>query len=808
MNFDSLWQDIRYGVRKLVKSPGFTVVALIAIMLGVGTNTAIFSIVNTVLLRPLPYKNPDQLMTVWSTTPGTGQAQMRTALPTINDWRDQTKSFDGMAAYAFNIYNVTGIDEPEQVVGAQVSDDFFNVVGMPPAIGRTFSPQENHDALVMLSNAFWRRRFNADPNVAGKTLMLNGKTFTITGVMPPNFQVPLTEVALWTTLMNALTATPEQATSRGFHSFNIIARLKPGVSIEQAKSDLNIVNSRIQQQYPDTNSGRGTNIIPLRELVVGDVRTALIILFGAVFFVLLIACANVANLLLARAIVRDREFAIRTALGAGRGVLIRQLLTESLLLAFLGSALGLALAAGLISLLRNSQINLVPRLKEVSLDGRVLLFTLGVAIVSGLIFGIAPSLQTKVNLNDTLKESTRGTTGGTAGRRLRNVIVVAEVALSLVLLISAGLMIRSFVGLLRIEPGFNPEKLLTMQVVMPRLRYAEPQQKIAFSEQVFERVKALPGVTAVGASSGLPPVFNQLRNSFGVEGYQPAGASETMTANEITINNEYFKALQTPLVAGREFDSHDTSNSQKVVIISKSMVRRFFSDGNAIGKRLTFNDGPAPEWRTIVGVAPDLKYSGSLYSEAEDAIYVPYQQFPPGGMYLFVRTQSEPEAVVGDVRNVVRGIDSDVPVAKIRSMKEVLAESVAQPRFYAMLLGIFAAIALILASIGLYGVISYAVAQRTQELGVRMALGANTGNIIKLVVMHGLRLAVIGVAIGLFLAFGVTRVFASLLYGINATDPLTFVIMPVLLILITLLACFVPARRATRVNPVTALRQS
>lgn len=808
MNFDALWQDIRYGVRKLVKSPGFTVVALIAIMLGVGTNTAIFSIVNTVLLRPLPYKNPDQLMTVWSTAPGTGQAQMRTALPTINDWREQTKSFDGMAAYAFNLYNVTGIDEPEQAVGAQVSEDFFNVVGMPPAIGRTFSPQENHDALVVLSNAFWRRRFNADPNVVGKTLMLNGKVFTITGVMPANFQVPLTEVALWTTLMHALTSTPEQATSRGFHSFNIIARLKPGISIEQAKSDLNTVNSRIQQQYPDTNSGRGSNIIPLRELVVGDVRTALIILFGAVFFVLLIACANVANLLLTRAIVRDREFAIRTALGAGRGVLVRQLLTESLLLAFLGSALGLALAAGLISLLRNSGLNLVPRLKEVSLDGRVLLFTLGVAIVSGLIFGIAPSLQTKVNLNDTLKESTRGTTGGAGGRRLRSVIVVAEVALSLVLLISAGLMIRSFVGLLRIEPGFNPEKLLTMQVVMPRLRYAEPQQKIGFSEQVFERVKALPGVTAVGSSSGLPPVFNQLRNSFGVEGYQPAGASETMTANEITINNEYFKALEAPLVAGREFDSHDTSNSQKVVIISKSMVRRFFSDGNAIGKRLTFNDGPAPEWRTIVGVARDLKYSGSLYSEAEDAIYVPYQQFPPGGMYLFVRTQSEPETVAADVRNVVRGIDGDVPVAKMRSMKEVLAESVAQPRFYAMLLGIFAAIALILASIGLYGVISYAVAQRTQELGVRMALGANTGNIIKLVVMHGLRLAIVGVAIGLFLAFGVTRVFASLLYGINATDPLTFVIMPLLLILITLLACFIPARRATRVNPVTALRQS
>lgn len=808
MNLEALWQDIRYGVRKLVKSPGFTVVALIAIMLGVGTNSAIFSIVNTVLLRPLPYKSPDQLITVWSTAPGVGQSQLRTALPTINDWREQTKSFDGMAAYAFNLYNVTGIDEPEQVVSAQVSEDFFSVVGMPAATGRTLSPHENYEPLVVLSDAFWRQRFNADPNVAGKTLLLNGKTFTITGVMPPNFQVPLTEVALWTTLMHALTATPEQATSRGFHSFNVIARLKPGISLEQAKSDLNAVNARLQQQYPDTNSGRASNLIPLRELVVGDMRTALIILFGAVVFVLLIACANVANLLLARAVVRDREFAIRTALGAGRAILVRQLLTESLLLAFLGSALGLGLAAGLISLLRNSGLNLVPRLKEVSLDGTVLLFTLGVAIVSGLIFGIAPSLQTKVNLNDTLKESTRGSTGGTRGRRLRNVIVVAEVALSLVLLISAGLMIRSFAGLLRIEPGFNPEKLLTMQVVMPHLQYAEPQQKIGFSEQVFERVRALPGVTAVGASSGLPPVFNQLRNSFGVEGYQPAGASESMTANQITINNEYFKALETPLVQGREFDSHDTATSPEVVIISHSMVRRFFPDGNALGKRLTFGYTRAPEWRTIVGVAGDLKYSGSLYSEAEDAIYLPYQQLPPGGMYLFVRTPSEPQAMAAEVRNVVRTVDPDVPVAKIRSMKEVLAESVAQPRFYALLLGIFAAIALILASIGLYGVISYAVAQRTQELGVRMALGANTGSIIKLVVMHGLRLAIIGVAIGLFLAFGITRVFASLLYGIDSIDPLTFVIMPLLLILITLLASFVPARRATRVNPVTALRQS
>ncbi|MGH9898707.1 MAG: ABC transporter permease, partial [Pyrinomonadaceae bacterium] len=343
MKLQILWQDIRYGIRKLVQTPGFTLVALVAIMLGVGTNTAIFSIVNTVLLRPLPYQNPEQLVTIWGTRPGPGQSQLRTALPTINDWREQSKSFAGIAAYAFNLYNLTGVDDPEQVVGAQVSEDFFNVVGMPAAVGRTFSPDENREPLVVLSDAFWRRRFNADPNVAGKTINLNGKSFTITGVMPANFQVPLTEVALWTTLMHALTTTPEQATSRGFHSFNAIARLKPGVSVEQAKSDLNVINSRLQQQYPDTNAGRGSNIIPLRDLVVGDIRPALIALFGAVIFVLLIACANVANLLLTRAIVRDREFAIRTALGAGRSRLIRQLLTESLMLALVGSGLGLVL---------------------------------------------------------------------------------------------------------------------------------------------------------------------------------------------------------------------------------------------------------------------------------------------------------------------------------------------------------------------------------------------------------------------------------------------------------------------------------
>jgi predicted permease len=388
------------------------------------------------------------------------------------------------------------------------------------------------------------------------------------------------------------------------------------------------------------------------------------------------------------------------------------------------------------------------------------------------------------------------------------VLVVAEVALSLVLLVSAGLMIRSFLGMLRIEPGFNPENLLTKEVVLPRARYAGPPQIIAFNQQLFERIRALPGVAAVGAGSGVPPVFNQMRGSFAVEGYQPSNASETMSANQLPINSEYFKALGAPLVQGREFDDRDAAGAPKVVIISQSMARRFFPDGNVLGKRIDIGDTPQPDWRAVVGVAPDLKYSGSLYSEDEDAIYLPYLQSPPWGMYLFVRTNSEPSAMTPEVRNVVRAIDRDVPVAKIRTMRQVLAESVAQPRFYTLLLGIFAAIALIMATIGLYGVISYAVAQRTHELGVRVALGAGTGDIIKLVVTHGLRLSIIGSAIGLFLAFGVTRVFASLLYGVSPVDPLTLIATPLLLIGVTLLACFIPARRATRVDPVTALRQS
>ena len=793
---DRIWHDIKVSIRQLVKNPIFTLVALVAIALGIGGSTTIFSIVNSVLLRPLPYREADSLMTVGERRQQ-GQNQIRTSMPTITDWQSQNQSFESMAAYGLNLYILTGIDEPQQIIGAAVSGDFFKVMGVEPQLGRVFT-EEKGALYAVLSDSLWRGRFHADQGIVGKSIVLTGKNYTVTGVMPHSFEFPGSESVMWTTL-----ELPERASSRNFRFLRVIGRLKPGVTPAQAQGDMNLIGSRLEQQYPDSNAGVGITITPLHEQIVGKVRPALYALLAAVGFVLLIAIANVANLLLARALVRERDFAVLQALGATRIRLIQLMTTESLVLALIGGALGFMLAIVGVRMLVQTNLDLIPRLSEVGADFRVFLFTLFITVLSGIIFGIAPMLQTKVNLNDVLKDSGRTAVGTSRGQRLRGVLVVAEVALSLVLLIAASLMIRSFVGLLKIEPGFQRENLLTLQVILPQTRYSSDKQVVNFYQQMLERVRAVPGVETVGAGSGLPPVFNQSRNTFGFEGYEPS-ANETTTANFVPISNDYFKALGTSLIEGRPFNDFDRADSEKVAIINQNIVKRYIPDGKVLGRRISFD----AQWRTIVGVVGNLKFSGNLYSEGEDAIYLPDRQSPYSGMFIFVRTNADHAAKAGDVRNAIWSIDRDLPIAKVRTMTQVLAESVAQPRLYMTLLIIFAAIALTLASIGLYGVVSYSVAQRGHEIGLRMALGAQRSNILRLVLGQGLRLVLIGIAVGIFCAYVGTRVIAGLLYGVSPTDLATFVTVPVFLIGVAMLACLIPAHRATRVDPIVSLRES
>jgi putative ABC transport system permease protein len=796
---DRLWHDIKVSVRQFVKNPVFTVVALVAIALGVGSTTAIFSIVNSVLLRPLPYKDADNLVTVWERRQ---QGQTRTSMPNFKEWQSQSQSFESLAGYGVNLYILTGVDEPQQILGAPVSEDFFKVMGVAPALGQVFRTEKQGDLYVVLSDSLWRGRFHADPGVVGKTMTLSNKNYTITGVMPRSFEFPGAESVMWTSL-----DPPEMANSRSFRFLRVVGRLKPGVTAGQAQGDMNLIASRLEQQYPDTNTGVGITVIPLHEQVVGKVRPALYALLGAVAFVLLIAIANVANLVLARALVRERDFTVLQALGASRFRLVQRMITESLVLALIGGALGLVLAIVGIRLLVQTNLDLIPRLSEVGMDFRVLLFTLFITILSGIIFGVAPILQTKVNLNDVLKDSGRTSVGSSRGHRLRGALVIAEVALSLVLLIAASLMIRSFVGMQSIDPGFRPENLLTLQVILPQSRYSSDEQVINYYQQMLERVRTVPGVQTVGAGSGLPPVFNQSRNSFLIEGYQPGRVNETMTANFVPISNDYFAALGTPLIEGRAFNDYDRPDGERVVIIDQNMAKHYFPDGRVLGRRISFDDRE-PEWRTVVGVVGNLKFSGNLYSESEDAIYVPYKQSPYGGMFLMVRTNGEPASKTGDVRNAIWSVDRDLPIAKVRTMTEVLSESVAQPRLYMTLLSVFAAIALTLASIGLYGVISYSVAQRGHEIGLRMALGAQRTSILRLVLAQGLKLVLIGIIVGIFCAWAGTRVLSGLLYGVTPTDLITFVAVPLFLIGVAMLACLIPAHRATRVDPIVSLRES
>ena len=800
---NTLWHDVRYGLRMLLKKPGFTLTAVITLALGIGATSTIFSFVNGILLRPLPYQDSERLVFLDETAPKRGIASMGISPPNFLDWREQNRVFTGVATYHEVGYALTGTGEPEQLSAANVSYNTFEILGVAPILGRTFTAEEDrpgNDIVVILGHGLWKRRFGAKPEVIGQKITLNNRSRTVIGVMPPDFKFP--EVAdLWVPV-----AIDTSHWTRNDHGWDAIARLKPGLTLDQAQSDMTAVARRIEEQNPVTNEGMGVILIPLREgLVSGDYRKALLILMGVVGLVLLIACVNVANLLLARASARAKEVAIRTALGAGRWRVFRQLLTESVVLGLMGGVLGCGLAVwGLDLLLAAIPINF-PFWMKFNLDGRVLGFTAGVTLLTGLTFGAAPALQaSKIDLNESLKEGGRSASGAGGHRMLRS-LVVAEVALSLILLIGAGLMMRSFMRLQQTNPGLNPENLLTLRVSLPGAKYNSPEKVQTFFKGLLERVSSLPGVEAAGAVSRAPLAGGAWGRSLTVEGFPVLSVGQAPVINHCVITPNYFRAMGIPILMGRDFTEADARDSMKVTVIDERLAREYWPNESPLGKRVRF--GPPEDnepWHMIVGVVGAVKHE-SLNLTRRKSVYLPHAQVTINGMALAVRA-ANPENLAPAIRGQVKAMDPDQPITNMRTMTDVISRSVWQPRLYTILFGVFAAVALALASIGVYGVMTYSVSERTREIGIRVALGAQRRDVLKLVVAQGMTLTLIGAGIGLGAALALTRLMQTLLFEVSATDPLTFVTLAALLSVVALVACYLPARRATKVDPMIALR--
>jgi len=804
---EQVWQDVRFGFRMLVKNPGFTIVAVIALALGIGANSAIFSVINTVLLRPLPYKYPDRLVMVWEEATHQGFPRNTPAVANYIDWRDQNHVFEDMAAIAPQSFNLTGVGEPERIDGRRVSASLFHLLGVEPQLGRAFLREEDKagaNRVVIMSHGLWQRRFGADRSIIGRAVMLNGESYTVAGVMPPTFQFPSREDQLWV----PIAFTPKEGTDRGNHYIEVVGRLKRGISLQQAQAEMNTIAARLQQQYPEFNTRIGAVVVPLHEHVVGNIKPALLVLLGAVGFVLLISCANVANLLLARAAVRQKEIALRVALGASRSRLTRQFLAESVLLAGLGGVAGLLLSVAGIKLLKGFIPETISQAQAITVDARVLIFTVAVSLVTGLIFGLAPAAQaSNFNLNETLKEGGQESVSGSRGNRIRGLLVISEVAVSFILLIGAGLLINSFVRLRNVDPGFRTDHLLTMKVELPEVKYSDRARRSAFYTELVRRVETLPGVKSAAVASNLPLTYNGDSITISIEGRPDPPPDQRPDVVTRVISPRYFATMGIQLLQGREFTERDRADSPGVVVISEKTARHFWPGENPIGKRLKpGSSGNRRPWLEIVGVVKDVRQI-ELTAEPKLQMYLPYEQadfFQPNA--LVVRTNIDPVSLAATVRKTVWDIDKDQPVSNISSMEQVLSESVARQRFSTLLLGIFATLALILAAVGIYGVMSYSVAQRTHEIGIRMALGAQRTDVLKLTLSQGLRLVLIGVIAGLAAAVMLTRVMSSLLFGVSATDPVTFATIVLVLMSAALLANYIPALRATKVDPMVALR--
>jgi putative ABC transport system permease protein len=801
-----MFQDLRYAARMLLKNPGFAAFAIMTLALGIGANTAIFTVVNAVLLRPLPFMKPARLVTVWETNPKQGEDHGVVGGANFADWKNQNQAFESLAAYFNWDYNLTGGDEPRRLRAVVVSGEFFQALGVEAALGRAVTPEDDQDGkddVVVLSHALWQSRFGGSREIIGQTITLNGRSHTVIGVMPANFTFPDDRVDLW----RPMALSPQQTQNREAKWLRVVGRLKPGLSIEQAGAEMSAIARQLEQEYPDSNAGWGARLVPLREEITGKFSSFLFVLLGAVAFVLLIACVNIANLLLARASSRQKEMAVRAALGASRGRLVGQFLTESLLLAVMGSALGLLIVFWLgDALVALSPVN-IPRLTEVGIDNRVLGFTLLLSLLTTLIFGLAPAWQaSRPSIHEALKEEGRGM-AGSSGQSLRSLLVIAEVAVSLVLLVGAGLMIKSFIRLQSVDPGFDPHNLLTMEITLPPARYGQNQQQIAFFQQALDRIKTLPGVQAAGAVQDLPLRFNVNSFPVSIEGRAPSPTAQQPLAGYRAVTGDYFRTLRIPLLRGRLFTAEDGPDAAPVILINQAMAQRFWPEEDPLGQRLRFGEPSDPVY-TIVGVVGDIKHMG-LGADEGPVMYQPHTQKRFAWlrwMTVVVRTEVEPLTLSAAVRSRVQEVDRDLPVYNVETMDQLLKNSVAQPRFSTLLLGSFALLAMSLTAIGIYGVVSYGATLRTHEIGIRMALGARAGDILKLVIRNGATLTLIGVAIGLGLSFALTRVMTSLLFGVTPTDAMTFVTVSACLVVVTLLACFLPARRATKVDPLVALR--
>ena len=803
---DHLRQDIQYAIRRLLKAPGFTTVAVVTLALGIGANSAIFSVVNGVLLKPLPYPESDRLVGVYHTSEG--QRAVMSG-PNFIDATGAAKSLENAAAVYSTSITLTGEGEPVQLDIARVSASLFNVLRVRPALGRTFNADENMPGkvdVVVLSHALWQGRFGGDPNVVGRRIQLDGVAREVIGVMAAGFSYPAAREA-WLPVKYDENFVSKQ---RGAWYLGVVARLKPGATPQQSAAEVETLGRNLARQYKDANEGVGMTTFPLQEAMVGDIRRSVFILLGAVGFVLLIACSNVANLLLARSAARESEMAVRAALGAGRGRLVRQLLTECVILSLAGGALGLLLGVWGVAFLLSLKPQGIPRLDAVSVDATVILFTFAVALVTGLVFGMVPALHaTRGALSGSLKEGGRGAVTSRGGARVRGLLVVAEMALAVMLLAGAGLLMRSFMRLQSVDPGFNPAQTLSFELSLPDSHYEEEPKQVAFFDQLLPRLRALPGVRAADAVMMLPLTGNNFNISFAVAGRPPVPPALQPSMEVRVATPGYFSEMGIPLKRGRGFSDEDTAGTAPVVLLTETSAQKFFPNEDPIGKTIKLGWGRGPgkpkAGGEVVGIVGDVK-DASLSEPNQPQIYLPYRQWPVQSMSIVMKTTTPPESLIAAVRQEVHAIDPNLPLASIGSLEKILSASISQPRFYMMLLTIFATVALALAAIGIFGVLSYAVSHRTREIGIRMALGAPGRTVVRLIVRQAMVLVVSGVAAGTIAALYLSRTMTKMLFSVTATDPLTFGAVAAVLMSVALFASYLPARRATRVDPIVALR--